>query len=417
MRDHMRNRRVKPLVVLVNGKHPFSSGGGYQTYTYHLAQLFHDLGYPVEVVCFGPSEGTRKAPFGRIVTCKSRLYELPILRTMELAGLALLAPILAKRVLSGVERNQPFVLWGIGPWSFTAAIVKLFRPRAVFLSYYPTTFLHEFRGTIAATTVADHGLFIKLKLLCAAWMLIPAYTLIEWFFLSVSDRIVNHYASAERILAEQFGLSQEKFIRIPYYIAPVGRSYRSTAPLPRLSHPLVVLICRHDGRKGINILLHAFAILNERGCDYTGLIVGEGMLYRQHQRLAQRLGLTKVHIVGFYPDAASILKLGDIYVFPSVEEGSSAISILEAMQAGLPIVSTNIDGIPEDLEHEKTALLVPPGSPLVLADAMEQLLREQRFAQALGRRAQKAFHHRFNRAKVKRVLAHMMVSLHRSYDL
>lgn len=86
------------------------------------------------------------------------------------------------------------------------------------------------------------------------------------------------------------------------------------------------------------------------------------------------------------PRAAERLPTFDIYVCSSIKEGFP-YSILEAMAAGLPIVSTAVGGIPEALEDGRSGLLVPPRDPHALAEALKRLIDNPDFAKTLGTRA------------------------------
>lgn len=86
------------------------------------------------------------------------------------------------------------------------------------------------------------------------------------------------------------------------------------------------------------------------------------------------------------PDAAKFLSGLDVYVCSSVKEGFP-YSVLEAMAAGLPIVSTSVGGIPEAITHEKEGLLVPPRDPNTLAQAIIRLCVDHGLAGKLGENA------------------------------
>lgn len=393
--------KASPTLVLINGKNPLSRGGGYQTYTYNLAKLLTSLGYCVHLFCFGRNNGVRRSSIGTIHTIASRFYYLPILRSVEVAGLVVLAPILARTIGTAFDSSAQLIVWGMGPWTLAGAILKAIRRQNTHLvSYYPTTFAHEFQGTRKAVNVNDHGFRITLQVVFVWWTLIPFYSLIERLFLGACDTIVTHYRSAEKILSSQFGIAKTKLVRLPYYTEPVARIQASqTAAIPIVPPPLVAIISRHDGRKGINYLLHACVILNRQGIRYSVIIVGTGMLLDAHRRLAKRLNVSNVFLLGFVADPLTLLKKADLYVFPSVEEGSSAYSILEAMQFGLPIVATNVDGIPEDLDHEQSALLVPPFDPEILAASMRRLLEDRVLARRLGRTAKARYQAISNRQR------------------
>jgi glycosyltransferase involved in cell wall biosynthesis len=152
-----------------------------------------------------------------------------------------------------------------------------------------------------------------------------------------------------------------------------------------------LLICRQDGRKGINYLLHAAKILEQKGLDFQLAIAGGGRMLSPNLDLAKKLGLTKVKFLGFVKDTDRLLRTAKVFVFPSVEEGSSAISILEAMKAGLPIVSTDVDGISEDIENNKSGILVEAKNPEKLAAAMEKIMKNPEMAKKLGQEARKQY--------------------------
>jgi len=259
----------------------------------------------------------------------------------------------------------------------------------------------------------DYGWFAKTKAWVTYHTIVRAYSFLEKYSVLQSDKVINHYASADEILVKQFGVDRKKLVQIPYYIDLVKRISPQEEEVRKLVYakPMIVLICRHDGRKGINFLLHAFALLNKRRVQYTAVLIGSGKLLDAHRRMAVGLSLSNVHILGFVADPEYYLKNADIFVFPSVEEGSSSISILEAMKYGIPVVSTNVDGIPEDIEHGISGILVPPFQSVALADALEKCLKNPALLKKLGAGGKKQFERRNNKAMVKRKLQAFLQSL------
>lgn len=371
----------KPQVILINGKN-IDTAGGYQTYTSNLEKVLKNLAVKVKIFGFDKSG----------------------IKNTSLSRLIFLGPILARNLLKQIKFEEPIIIWGIGPWSLAGALVKIFSPKVTFFSYYPTSFKHEFKANLEAINIKDYGFFLKIQAWLAYLTIIPLYTLLEKFFLNYADKVVIHYDSAKRILTREFNISLSKIIKIPDYIG--SKKIISNGK----DKDFILLITRHDGRKGINFLLHAFKILKDRGVKYKAVIIGNGRLFYANKKLAKKLGLNNVKFLGFVSDPSYYLKNAKLYVFPSLEEGSSSISILEAMEAGLPIVSTNVDGIKEDLENNKSALLVDSKNHKALAYGMEKLLSDGKLANRLGKNAKLSFQKLHNMEKVKRQLDFLITS-------
>ena len=156
--------------------------------------------------------------------------------------------------------------------------------------------------------------------------------------------------------------------------------------------PLIVSVSRHDARKGVDVLLRALARLKHAGVPFRACLIGGGPLLARHQRLAEELSLgSATVVVGPVPDPYLYLKHADVFVLPSLEEGSGSLSLLEALQAGVASVATKIDGISEDVVDGETSLLVSPADPLELAYAIEQLLANPTLRREIAERGRLAF--------------------------
>jgi glycosyltransferase involved in cell wall biosynthesis len=102
-----------------------------------------------------------------------------------------------------------------------------------------------------------------------------------------------------------------------------------------------------------------------RICDADLVLVGDGELRAQLERLAETLGIAeRVHFLGRRKDVAELLKMADIYVHPPTIEGFG-IAAAEAMAAGKPIVATDVPGLAQVVGN--AGILVPPGDPAKLA--------------------------------------------------
>jgi glycosyltransferase involved in cell wall biosynthesis len=146
-------------------------------------------------------------------------------------------------------------------------------------------------------------------------------------------------------------------------------------------------IGRLHPQKGLEFLLRAAPAINARFPEALFLIVGDGPLRASLAKLASELDLSgKTIFAGYREDVRKLLGVIDIKVIPSLWEGTP-IALLEAMALGKSIVATAVDGMKEVLEHGRTALLVHPGEPAAIAEAVCLLLEDEALASTIGANA------------------------------
>ena len=162
-----------------------------------------------------------------------------------------------------------------------------------------------------------------------------------------------------------------------------------SASLSLIPYPLSLTLGnsgRLAAQKDNAALLHALPILQTLLPDtrVTLRLAGDGPERARLQALADTLGLTaNLEFVGFTRDIPAFLQSLDVFVSPSLREGLS-ISLLEAMAAGLPIVTTSIAPNAELVEQEVTGLLVPIHSPEALAHAIARFATNPELAERCG---------------------------------
>lgn len=114
------------------------------------------------------------------------------------------------------------------------------------------------------------------------------------------------------------------------------------------------------------------------------VLVGDGENRAALSALAEELRLShRVHILGFVPEAARYLRAFDCLALSSRKEGLPYV-LLEAGCAYVPVVATNVGGIPDLIMHEFTGLLVPPGEPKALGAALERVMSNATLARSLS---------------------------------
>ncbi|MFC1641567.1 glycosyltransferase family 4 protein [Myxococcota bacterium] len=161
--------------------------------------------------------------------------------------------------------------------------------------------------------------------------------------------------------------------------------------------PVVLVVARVDGLKGHRDLLHALAQLRKGGIGVTALIAGDGPERTQLESLGRELELDPdwLRFLGFRTDVAELLEAADVFVLPSLSEGLP-LSLLEAMASGKAIVATDVGGIPEAVQSEKEALLVPPRNPEELAQALRRVILDAELRGRLGTAAAERAHSEFS---------------------
>lgn len=385
-----------PHIFILTGKHPRKYAGGRESYAITLASIFHRLRYRVTIWCNDNNTVTYPAPFGAISTIGSGVFRIPVINTVPMIVLPIIAFFNAREICQSIIRRKlptsdPIIIWGMGPWTLTAVLLRRMIPnRCIIIADYCTTMAHELHGMRAGISLRWYPIVfvagVSLFRLCFA----PLFHLIERFILTTSDAVVVQYRSSARILRHEFGLSRSRLHHLPFPSVPqiLAGNNRLLPPLPS---PVIALVSRQDARKGIPYLLDALVLLNKENVSFTAVIAGDGPLLAYHRSYAERLGLQTVVFPGAIGNPTRLLTLATLYVFPSLEEGGSALSLLEAMRYGIPIVSTNVDGIPEDIRDGKEGLLVPPKNPAELARAMKRILTSPALAAQLGQQAKIRF--------------------------
>lgn len=201
--------------------------------------------------------------------------------------------------------------------------------------------------------------------------------------------IVTETDYAARFLREQFPHPADSVHRIynGLDLSEFGRADFSSTP------PLIIAVGRLIPKKGFGNLIRACALLAERGKSFRCEIIGEGPLENELRKQIDELRLqNNVELPGAKPQTQLRRRLtaANVFVLPSVIDADGGMDnlptvIMEAMATGLPVVSTNIGGIPEMVVENETGFLVEPGDAAAMADAIGKIINDRPLAQKLGR--------------------------------
>ena len=142
-------------------------------------------------------------------------------------------------------------------------------------------------------------------------------------------------------------------------------------------------------KKGHEVLIEAAAILSKDITDLKVIIVGEGGRKDDLVALASKLGLGKrVVFMGPRDDVPQMMKMMDIFVLPSFQEGFPR-TVIEAMYTEIPVVATNISGIPEIISDGDNGILIPAGDANAIAQKCLMLYRNPGLRKSIGINAKK----------------------------
>ena len=198
---------------------------------------------------------------------------------------------------------------------------------------------------------------------------------------SVSDFAVEH-------LRQRFRDCAPKLHRV--YNGVDLAAYRSTAF--EANPPLILAIGRLIEKKGFADLISACRFLVERGRAFRCEIIGEGPLEESlaaHIAHSQLEGFVKLAGTRTQSQIAERLAKATVFVLPCTTEAGGGMDnlptvIMEAMAAGLPVISAPVAGVPEMVQPGVTGELVPPRDHLALADAIECAISDPEVASRLG---------------------------------
>jgi colanic acid/amylovoran biosynthesis glycosyltransferase len=196
-------------------------------------------------------------------------------------------------------------------------------------------------------------------------------------FICVADHV------REALLARGFPAAKLKVI---HYGTELEADWSSVPPDAR---PYLLFVGRFVAKKGVAHLLDAMRLLESEGASVDLVLIGDGPMAAALRRRA--VGLTSVRFLGWQPAdevrqamrgalalcvPSVVAKGGDTDGLPNV--------VLEAMAAAVPVIGSNLAGIPEAVRQEETGFLVPPGDPSAIAAAARRLLRDAGLRRRFG---------------------------------
>lgn len=185
--------------------------------------------------------------------------------------------------------------------------------------------------------------------------------------------------------------------------------------------PVVGLAARITSMKGQDVFLRMAALVKKQIPAARFLLVGSTLhpsdeLYLlELQRLVLDLGLQRETIFGGYrEDMPDTLAAMDCFVHPS-RRGAFVSVLIEAMATGLPIVASDVDGIPECVGRDGAAVLLPPDDPGAWADAVVGILADQRLASRMAERGRERVSRLLDIGPLAQLTAEVLETVYQRY--
>jgi glycosyltransferase involved in cell wall biosynthesis len=221
----------------------------------------------------------------------------------------------------------------------------------------------------------------------------PVYT---W----LADRVITSGEAIRRMVLGA-GAAPDRVVALPAGVDLDAFPFRRRAPdvaeTLAVSPPVIGSVAMFRGSKGHAHLLEAFGGLRARYPRATLLLVGDGIRRAWVEGLARDAGLGEaVVFTGFRPDVAALLGVMDCFVLASTRTEGVPQSLLQAFAAGVPVVASDVGGVPEVVIDGATGLLVKAESAAELQRGIEAVLSDRAGAERRALAARTLVEQRFS---------------------
>ncbi|MEW9700284.1 glycosyltransferase family 4 protein [Paenibacillus sp. SI8] len=216
------------------------------------------------------------------------------------------------------------------------------------------------------------------------------YSAMELFGVKASDITITSSNWLKHLLVNEFSAPSERITVFPYgmdipsFLQKMEHGNPVEVPAGK---KVIICTCRLEHIKGVHILLHALSTVKALREDWVCWIVGDGTQMWMLQKLTADLGLGQdVQFLGRRNDVPYLLRHSDLFVLASLQE-NQPFSIMEAEIAGLPVIVSDVAGLPEMVDNGRIGLIFPNGNSEVLASQIVTLLGNDNYRGKLGAKA------------------------------
>jgi L-malate glycosyltransferase len=224
-----------------------------------------------------------------------------------------------------------------------------------------------------------------------------SYSEIVAFGIEQSDGVTAVSASLKADTYRELGVSKDIRV-IPNFIDCVSNQRVDASSIRRRLAPngekLVIHVSNFRPVKRVNVVIDVFSRVRKL-VPCRLLMVGDGPDLAEAVRFAHALNLGEsVQFLGEQDRVVPLLSASDVFLLPSAQE-SFGLAALEAMTCEVPVVASQVGGLPEVIDHGVTGFLHPPDDLDGMAQSVAQLLLDDRMRRQFGAAAKKVAHERY----------------------
>src|SRR5215211_621078 len=359
--------KQQPIIWMIDGLGP---GGAEQLMPATLKHL-KDAGYNIRICALQVRSGNPIAEELTLIGIPVDLIPVPTLRH----------PLNLFRILRYLRRYQPQIL-------------------------HTQLEFSDILGTVAArilgipTVSTLHTLDTFEEKKSATWRLKLRWFVLRNFckkILAVSEKTRTHHLQSGRLGAKKLitlynGIDISRFKNID---KSVQYQLKQSLKLPAQSQIIITVAVLREP-KGIQYMLKAMANILDQVPNAHYLIVGDGAYGPPLRALVTELAIQKyVTFAGHRTDIPALLSISDVFVLPTLGDALPTV-LIEALAAEIPIIASNVGGVPEIIENEVNGLLVPPADSDALTRACLKLIQNHELTARIIQAGNSVVQERFN---------------------
>jgi glycosyltransferase involved in cell wall biosynthesis len=195
--------------------------------------------------------------------------------------------------------------------------------------------------------------------------------------------LVRYVGNRQKVVILPNGVDKSRFVLN-------RRKCREQVDL-RDNEKAILYVGRLEPVKNVESLLIAFAKIQEKFRDARLLLVGTGTEMRRLTRIAAQMHID--HFTKFIGEVSPrevprYMVAADVFVLPSISEGSPNV-ILEALAAGVPILASNVGGVPDLITHGREGFLFKAGDVAQMVELLALMLRDSQLRRKMSREGKK----------------------------